>query len=254
MKTTREIASSLALLAMTTLCFAASQSESPGAFDQANALYKSGDFKGAYEAYQKLAEKGPPSAALCYNLGNAALRAGRKGKAVAAYERALLVNPRDENLRWNIQVLRGALPDRMDDAGDNPAWSVVRRAVDFLSLNELAVFLNFALALLAVFSAFSFLFPKTRAFMRAPVFLSAAAAAALVFLFTVKWLDEKDPRVVILDKEVTARYGPSDRETKAFALHEGAEGRVRDETPDWYYVVLGNKNSGWVRKSACEVV
>jgi len=70
----------------------------------------------------------------------------------------------------------------------------------------------------------------------------------------LKWTDAKDPRVVVLDKEVYAHYGPSGKETNAFLLHEGAEGKVLDETPEWFYIVLKNKNSGWIPKSSCETV
>ena len=49
-------------------------------------------------------------------------------------------------------------------------------------------------------------------------------------------------------------YGPSEKETKAFVLHEGALARVIDQTDEWYYIFLQDKNNGWVLKKSCEIV
>jgi len=58
----------------------------------------------------------------------------------------------------------------------------------------------------------------------------------------------------VLYKEVTARYGPSDKETKAFVLHEGASAKVLDQTDGWYYIFLQDKNTGWVSKKSCAII
>ena len=49
-----------------------------------------------------------------YNLGNASLKAGEKGQARVYYERALKAAPRDENLLWNMQILKSSLADRIE--------------------------------------------------------------------------------------------------------------------------------------------
>ena len=73
-------------------------------------------------------------------------------------------------------------------------------------------------------------------------------------LFVLKWYQVKEPKAVILVKEIYARYGPSDKETKAFLLHEGAEARVMDETKGWWFIALVNKNSGWIPKETSGIV
>jgi SH3-like domain-containing protein len=64
----------------------------------------------------------------------------------------------------------------------------------------------------------------------------------------------REPAAVVLEKEVYAHYGPSERETKAFLLREGVEVKLLDESKGWLYVSLGEKNPGWVPKASCEVV
>lgn len=240
----------LALLA----CVPASAVQDDTSFSLANARYRADKYPDAVALYEKGVGEGEGSAALWYNLGNAYFRAGRKGKAVVAYERAHRLDPRDHDVEWNKGVLKNALVDRIDDAEENVFFSSLRRLADFYTVDEAALLFVFLLACLCLVSAANFLSKKTRP-------LTAGAGGVLVFLlflsagaFYLKWLQVKDPRAVVLDREVAARYGPSEKETKAFVLHEGAEAVVTDQTADWYYVLLKNKNSGWLPKKSCEIV
>ena len=220
-------------------------------FEQANAKYREGDFKGALETYQKLLQTGRSTAAIYYNMGNAALKAGEKGQALVYYERARKAAPRDADLQWNISVLRDALRDKVEDRSHFTIVAV-RAFLDRWSVTELAFCFTAFLALAALLGLIGFFFVRlpTRAFW-VPLVLALFVSGALLAL---KAWETKDVRVVVFDKETPAFYGPSDSETKAFVLHEGAEGRVLDESGDWIYLSLQNKNSGWVRKNSCEIV
>ncbi len=232
---------------VSTSCFAA---QSP-LFDQAGAKYKAGDFKGALEAYQNLLQTGRTTGAVYYNMGNAALKAGEKGHALVYYERALKAAPRDADLRWNIGVLKDALRDKVEDRS-HFAIVAFREFVDRWTVAELAYSFTGFLALAALLSMMGFFF------VRLPVRVFWLPLAMVPFvlgsLLALKAWDTKDPRAVVLDKETSAFYGPSEGETKAFVLHEGAEGRVLDESGDWMYLSLQNKNAGWVRKNSCEII
>ena len=220
-------------------------------FEQANAKYKEGDFKGALETYQKLLQTGQSTAAVYYNIGNAALKTGEKGQALVYYERARKASPRDADLQWNIGVLKDALRDKVEDRS-HFVIVAVRALVDRWTVSELAFCFTAFLALAAFLSMMGGFFVRfsIRAFWL-PLVLTLLVSGALL---TLKAWDTKDLRAVVLDKETSAFYGPSDRETKAFVLHEGAEGRVLDESSDWIYLFLQNKNAGWVRKNSCEIV
>ena len=223
-------------------------------FADANAKYRQSDFKGAFETYQKIVQTGRGSSAVYYNLGNTALRLGQKGEALVFYERALKISPRDKDLRWNIQVLKNALTDRIEDNGSNPLYTPVQNVLDQVTLHEALLLLGVSLALIAFLSWMGYLFPvlssTARAFRTIAVFLMIVCAA----LSSLKWMDTKDPEAVILDKETTAYYGPSEKETKAFVLHEGAQGKILDRSNDWVYIALRNKNTGWIRKNSCEII
>lgn len=222
-------------------------------FEQGNAKYKEGDFKGAMQAYQKYLEAGHPSAAVYFNLGNAALRAGEKGQALVYYERARKAAPRDADLLWNIKVLKGVLPDKIEPR----TYFVLAWAGDLLerlTADEPALAFMVFLALFALVSTTGFFAPALRGRL-APLFtLVWVGLFASGVLFAGKIWQSRDPLVVVLDKQTYAHYGPSESETKAFLLHEGAEGRKQDESGDWIFLWLANGNSGWIRKDASETV
>lgn len=222
-------------------------------FDQANAKYQAGDFKAASEIYQRSIQAGQATAAIHYNLGNAALRSGEKGQALVYFERALKASPRDEDLRWNLRVLKEALPDRIDD-DSYFAIAAARDLLGWLTTDELAVLLSALLFIAVLLNGASIFSPVFKAwtswFRTFGIFIFIVTAA----LFAWKVWETKDPRIVILDKETYAYYGPSEVETKAFLLHEGASGKITDATNDWVFLTLLNKKSGWIRKNSCETI
>src|SRR3989338_6537720 len=107
----------LILAAVFSLFFAATAFA--GGFEDGNAKYRAGDFKGAAAAYEPLIAAGEGTAAVYYNLGNTYFRLGQKGKAVAHYRRALRLSPRDADTRWNLQILKSTLPDKIEASEDN---------------------------------------------------------------------------------------------------------------------------------------
>lgn len=223
-------------------------------FEQANAKYRAGDFKTAAQLYEKIVNTKQATAATYYNLGNATLRLGNKGRALLFYRRAQAVTPRDTDIDWNIHILKAALPDRTDEDAPNVLNLWLRKALSYFTLNETALIFFSFLAVLFIFSLLGFISSVVRSRLG---FLNALVLIGLVIstvFFYLKWQDAQEPGLVVLDREVFARNGPSLDESKAFLLHEGAEGKVADESKDWYYVALANKNAGWVPKDSCEVV
>jgi len=228
----------------------AAQAHAASVFEQAGEKYSKGDFKAAAGLYEELARK-KPTATVYFDLANAQFRLGQKGRAMANYVRAENLRPRDPDIRWNKNVLQGALQDRLEESTSFYLYPV-RRLIRAVTMNEIAFLFSSLLALYTLF----FLIGRIRLFawttpLRRFIFVLLLVCAALgVF----KWADTADERVVILDREVFGRYGPSDRETKAFLLHEGALGKVKDESGAWILIALPDKTSGWIPKSAVEKI
>ncbi len=226
----------------------------PSLFDQAAAKYKAADFRSAADLYQKQIQAGSGTSAVYYNLGNSVLRLGQKGMALVYYERALKANPRDKDARWNIQVLKSSLVDRIQEPAPNVILEPIKNVLDHIKVDEIAIAFTVFLALFSISALLIVLLASSKNLLLSLRTLALVGLMVSGALFGWKvWLT-KDARAVVQEKEVIARYGPSDQESKALVLHEGALGKVIDESGEWIYLQLANKNMGWIRKSACEII
>ncbi|MGB6995265.1 MAG: tetratricopeptide repeat protein, partial [Thermoanaerobaculia bacterium] len=87
--------------------------DSGEAFVNANAAYEAGDYGLAIGLLKRLADDGFDSGHLHFNLGNAYLRNGELGHAVASYRRAAIRLPRDEDVRANLAFSRQSTKDAL---------------------------------------------------------------------------------------------------------------------------------------------
>lgn len=76
-------------------------------FAEANANYAAGHFTVAAEQFGKLAQDAP-ALAVYYNLGNAHFRLGQYGRAIAAYQKALALDPAQPEVLANLDAAREA--------------------------------------------------------------------------------------------------------------------------------------------------
>lgn len=221
---------------------------------EANTKYQSGDFKAALNSYENILQSGKETAVLDYNLGNTHFRLGHKGKALLFYERALRISPRDPDIRWNLDILRAAVTDRIETADEGLVVYWIKKIVERFTINEISLILSGLLIPWMGIVVLTFIFPLIKPLGKGFGILILILSLPMAVLFGFKWLEVKDPQVIILEKEIQARYGPSDKETKAFTLHEGTKAKVADESKDWWYISLPNKNSGWIPKKSCEII
>lgn len=75
-------------------------------FAAANADLDAGRYRDAVEAYEKILEADGPRAGVLQNLGSAWFRLGDDGRAILAFERGLLLEPRHPDLRANLELAR----------------------------------------------------------------------------------------------------------------------------------------------------
>ncbi len=75
-------------------------------FHSAMTAYDQGRFEDAYQGFNITRERTGETANLLYNIANSAYQLGQKFEAIALYERALRLAPRDSDIRGNLEFLR----------------------------------------------------------------------------------------------------------------------------------------------------
>ena len=73
---------------------------------EADSAYINNDFTNAAELYESILKNKGESADIYYNLGNSYYKNKNIAKAVLNYERALLMNPGDADIRFNLEMAR----------------------------------------------------------------------------------------------------------------------------------------------------
>ena len=128
-------------------------------WQEANAAWFAGDRDTASAGWERLVEAGVRDADVYFNLGTAHGEAGRYGRAVLSFERALAIRPGDEDAAGGLATARTALGRRRADAEGE---AVVRARPPFAE-------------------------SVTRAFSKPTLAWSALVLEALFFLLLVAW-------------------------------------------------------------------
>ena len=80
---------------------------------QADSAYNNNDFVKATELYETILENQGESADIYYNLGNSYYKMDNIAKAILNYERALLLNPGDSDIRFNLELAQSKTVDKV---------------------------------------------------------------------------------------------------------------------------------------------
>ena len=80
---------------------------------QADSAYNNNDFVKATELYETILENQGESADIYYNLGNSYYKMDNIAKAILNYERALLLNPGDSDIRFNLELAQSKTTDKV---------------------------------------------------------------------------------------------------------------------------------------------
>jgi len=218
------------------------------AFDTASS---SVDFLKAAALYQEILDAGVVSGVVLYNQGNAFMRGGYRGRAVACYLQAQRYRPRDPYLDAN---LLNALGERGPRTKSKPVIEYVLFWLDWISYPgkfELTTCAALATLALAV----------TSLFWRRPTFKYLAVVALGLTLVVAlsaayDWYRFSHLRhgVVIHDATI-ARKGNADSFEPAFTkpLTEATEFQLLEHRGAWLLIRLSGSQEGWIPRQAAVV-
>lgn len=218
-------------------------------FNAANKLYAEGKFAAAAATYEKILHSGTVSPALWFNYGNAEFKTGNLGKAIAAYRRAELLAPRDDEVRANLDFARKQV--------EGPTLRESRWADWFgtLTLNEWTLLAAGAIWLTFGLFAARQIRPALRSRLRGlttgVVLVTILSCAGLGAAATVHF--SKQTAVVIV-AEATARSGPFVEAQDVFKANNGAELVVLNRRENWIQVSDGSGRIGWLSAKQVEVL
>ena len=219
-----------------------------GNFESANKAYRDGKYDQAVQSYQEILKSHPHSGVLYLNLGNAFFRNQQIGDAILAYERGLKFDPRNEDIRYNLNYVRSRLEYSIKDTRN---WYIkaVEKVLNYFSIHEtvFVCLLTYALLMLGWWIALNFRRDLPWGWLRKTYLVLFLTALVFAGLKNVQAHIIRD--AIVTEKEAEVRFGPSSSDQVAFRLGQGLKVYVVDHQTDWSRLLLANGESGWVRNS-----
>ncbi len=217
------------------------------------AAQSSEDFLNIAARYQQIAEAGLASGAVFYNQGNAWLKAGQPGRAIASYRQALRFQPGDEHTLANLKAALSKAGLESNAVENQPAGalSYIYFWRNWFNLKQKLVILSTLLGLALLYSLAIWRSANHR--------WTTVCLLALTIVFAIAtWFDYRDQYVIrhgVTIRSATAYKGTGADYGPAFTrdLSEGTEFIVTDQQLDWLQIELKDLGRGWIRSEQATV-
>lgn len=237
--------------------FSAAKQENSVTKAEGDSAYIKNDYASAIQIYEALLKNGE-AAELYYNLGNSYYKADDIAKAILNYERALLLQPGNADIRANLEIARAKTVDKVIPMPEIFFVSWIKSLINSLSIDAWAK-IGVICFFLLLASLYFFFFSrnigwKKTGFIAGLVFL-VVVILANVFAFQQKreLLDRNT--AIVLTPSVTVRSTPSESGTSLFILHEGRKVEIKDASMrEWKEIRLEDGKVGWVPASSIEII
>lgn len=224
----------------------------------ADALYEKGNYEEAAAAYESLLKLEGLAAEVYYNLGNCYYKLDKIPFAVLNYERALLLDPGDGDIRANLALARGKTVDKVVPPSEMFFVTWWRDLTNCMSMDSWTIvgFSAFILMLIGIL-VYRFV-PQLLA--RKIGFYSAMFLFALVIIANFAAFSQHRDlthrnTAVILAPSVVVKSSPSDRSTDLFLIHEGSKVEILDNSmKEWMEVKFEEGKQGWIPVNVAEII
>lgn len=222
-------------------------------FEKATEAYNSGAYEEALGLYEEILSSGKHSAALYFNMGNAHYKLGHIAPSIYYFEKALLLDPADQEVKANLAFAQNMTVDAIQPLPDTEIGQAFRGLIGSLTMDQWAI-LGIVLMSLFVISYllyFGLSQPNLKRialiagfFMLILSLLSTTAA----YLSYNNYL--QDQPAIIFNEVVTVRAEPNENASEAFLLHEGTKVQVLDSLSTWKKIEIADGQTGWMPSDA----
>lgn len=224
----------------------------------ADKAYQENKYAEAIKMYENILATQGESTVVYYNLGNSYFKEKNMAKAVLNYERALLLNPGDADIRFNLDMARSKTVDQITPATEVFIVTWINSLTNMQSERGWAKIgiVSFICLLvgLALYIFSKRLFVRKIGFIGAVVLLVVTVCANL---FARQQKNELMDRTgaIVMSPTVTVKSTPDKSGTELFVLHEGTKVFVEDNSmKGWKEIRLEDGNKGWIPTEAIEII
>ena len=226
-------------------------------YQKGNEYYLEEQYTESIREYEAVLRNGIESVELYYNLGNSYYKAGHLGKAVLNYERALKLRPKDENVRFNLQLANLRVKDRIDVPTEFFLLRWNRAMIQALPVRGWARLFTLLLLLASGLYAVRQLLNLSRSRKLCRIGMLVLYSAAFLSLMPLLQrfnMEHSRAYGIIIQGSAKSMAAPQESSTELFIVHEGTRVQVMDSDGDWSKIELIDGKQGWVLRADVEII
>ncbi|SNR17394.1 SH3 domain-containing protein [Tenacibaculum jejuense] len=226
-------------------------------FNNANNLYKNGSYKEAAKIYESLIASKTVSSELFYNLGNCYYKLNKVGPSIYNYEKALLLDPLNEDAKNNLVFAKRLTLDRIEELPKSVLQKFNENYISKISFNGWAVvsvIISFLASILFILYYFSLIPSRKRIFFTTSILLFLILIISLAITYHQYSKFSNTVEAIIFSDEASVKNEPTKNGDEVFLLHEGTKVIVLDEVDDWKKIRLVDGKIGWLKNDNIKIL
>jgi tetratricopeptide (TPR) repeat protein len=244
----------IVLLTLTSVCLA---DEITVQFEQANQLYRDGEYQKAVVVYEKILTNGAENSVLYYNLGNAYFKLSNLPAAILQYERALRISPHDDDIQYNLRLANLRVIDKIDPL---PRLFFVTWWTSFVNLLSSTGWTIVAVISLwcAAGAGVLMMIGRSALIQRIGFVVSILTIVVGIIAFTGTYqryqIEQNNRAAIIFSQSVAVKSAPDEQSTDLFVLHEGVKVEFLDAVGEWRKIRVADGKIGWLPLMSVQVI
>ncbi len=226
-------------------------------YKQGNLQYQKMDYNGAIKTYENILSKGLSSSQVYFNLGNSYFKSGNVPKAILNYERAIKINPDDEDIKFNLKIASLKIIDRIDNVPEVFYKRWYNHIVEIMPSNSWSA--TFIISLWIMFIAAAiYMVGKTTKLKKLSFIFTTLFFLISIFTYTTAASSKKmyhdDQQGVIMTSSVYVKSSPDEKGNDLFILHEGTKVDIIENFENWNKIKIANGSIGWIKLNDLEKI
>lgn len=218
-------------------------------FEKGKEHYKAEQYTDAIESWKKIITAGEHSEALYFNLGNAYYKQNKIGPSIYYYEKALQLNPNDNEVLTNLAFAENA---RIDAIEPLPKTIFSKWYSSIANVFNYEGWAKLSIVFIVVFVVSFLLYYFGTIETRKRFFFIISGISILLFFgsLTLAYLTyndiQNDVPAIVFAENVEIKSEPKMNSATAFVLHEGTKVQIEAEDGDWLKITIADGKYGWI--------
>lgn len=215
--------------------------------------YAAGNYTSAASRYDSIVKQGGRSWELYYNLGAAYFKDNELGRAILNFERALSLDPGNEDIEHNLAVANVRTVDKIESV---PQFFVVEWITALGKVFNADTWAVIAVVLLAVVLALIVLWriKSSRVAFVCAIVGAVLMVVAFLYAHNARSTMGHSDSAIIVNTASVVRSSPDSGGKELFVLHEGTKVDVVDQIGSWVEVRIASGNKGWIVSTDMEKI